>query len=126
MAAPRAKRRRRPAPPRGTAYEKALLEAQREASPDGVLVVGPDGRILSHNRRFVELWRIPQEVMAAKDDDAAIASVLDRVRDPQAFQARIREIYARPCGTAAPSSATRRPCSAPGRAVSGACGTSAT
>ena len=37
-------------------FQKSLLEAQSEASPDGILVVSPEGRLLSFNRRFVHLW----------------------------------------------------------------------
>ena len=40
---------------RGRASSLAILRAQQEATLDGILVVDTEGRILSHNRRFLEI-----------------------------------------------------------------------
>jgi PAS domain-containing protein len=54
----------------------ALLKAQQEAALDGVLVIdekrAKDGSasqfaIASYNRRFCEMWQIPEEVMHSVD-----------------------------------------------------------
>lgn len=76
------------------AQRTALLEAQQRASPDGILVVDPAGRILSYNPRFAKMWGIPAEALATGLDDAALKSVLDRLADPEAFAARVAELYA--------------------------------
>ncbi|WP_412068621.1 PAS domain S-box protein [Rubrivirga sp. IMCC43871] len=81
---------------RALRYQKALLEAEDEASIDGLLVVSEDGRILSHNRRFAELWGLPAEVVAAGDDAAALQAVLDHLVDPEAFLARVAHLYDHP------------------------------
>ncbi|NJO01247.1 MAG: PAS domain S-box protein [Bacteroidia bacterium] len=44
-------------------YQKSLLEAQQEVSPLAILVVSPEGKVLTYNQRFIEFWRLPQEVM---------------------------------------------------------------
>jgi PAS domain S-box-containing protein len=80
--------------------QAALLEAQGEASIDGILVVSADGRILSSNRRFAELWGLPPSVVAAGSDERALAAVLDRIEDPEAFLARVAHLYAHPDETA--------------------------
>jgi PAS domain S-box-containing protein len=74
-------------------FRKVLLEAQREASIDGILVVSTDGKIASFNRRFVEMWGIPEEVIATRSDEAAVRAVLDKLVDPHEFQARIAYLY---------------------------------
>src|SRR5690606_6376844 len=81
-------------------FQKTLLEAEGEASIDGILVVGEGGKILSYNERFVELWEIPPEVVAARSDEAAIGAVLAQLDDPQAFLDRVEHLYAHPDETA--------------------------
>jgi PAS domain S-box-containing protein len=78
------------------AFQKSLLEAQTEASSDGILVVSPEGRILSSNRRFVELWDIPDEVAGSRSDEAALEFVRDKLVDPESFLARVAYLYEHP------------------------------
>lgn len=65
--------------------QKSLLEAQMEASLDGILLVDLRGRILSWNRRFAQMWGIPDEVLAARDVEACRAIAASRVVDVDAF-----------------------------------------
>jgi signal transduction histidine kinase len=81
-------------------FQKSVLEAQSEASPDGILVVSPDGRVLSFNRRFVDMWTITEDVLARGEDDLALAAVRDQLVDPQTFVDRVSYLYAHPGETA--------------------------
>lgn len=74
----------------------SLLTATLDATTDGVLVVGTDGRFTSFNRRFVELWRLPESIVVGRDDTRARTYVLDQLCDPEAFAAKIDELYAHP------------------------------
>ncbi|MGE5179165.1 MAG: ATP-binding protein [Bacteroidota bacterium] len=74
----------------------SLLEATLESTTDGVLVVDRHGKIVRFNDRFVQLWRIPADVIRSRDDDRAIATVLAQLEDPEAFVARVRSLYADP------------------------------
>jgi signal transduction histidine kinase len=81
---------------RNLLYKNTLLKSQTEAAIDGILVVDPVGRILSYNRRFVEMWGIPAEIIATGSDEAAIRSVLHKLLDPESFLTRVRHLYDHP------------------------------
>ncbi len=74
----------------------SLLSATFESTADGILVVDLDGRIVSFNRMFAELWRIPDSVLEAKNSAQTIAFVLEQLEDPEGFRVKVREVYARP------------------------------
>jgi signal transduction histidine kinase len=77
-------------------FQKTLLESQSEAAIDGILVVSRDGRMVSFNRRFVEMWDIPPDVVESRSDEAAIQSVLDKLAHPDYFLARVKHLYENP------------------------------
>ncbi len=74
----------------------SLLRATLESTADGILVVDGDGRIVIFNQKFADLWGLPDVVLDARDDQAALSAVVSQLADPAGFLARIREIYARP------------------------------
>ena len=75
---------------------RSLQEATIESTTDGILVVDGDGVWEVFNRKFIEMWRIPDEIVRARDDDAAIEFVLDQLEDPPAFVSGIRDLYGTP------------------------------
>ena len=72
----------------------AILKAQQEATLDGILVVDPNGRVLSYNRRFLEIWGIPNEAAEGSNDDALLAHAASRVADWDEFIAQVNYLYA--------------------------------
>ncbi|WP_158502037.1 PAS domain-containing protein [Vitiosangium sp. GDMCC 1.1324] len=70
----------------------SLLRTTLEATADGVLVTNLDRRITAYNRKFQELWHIPDELMAHRDDGRTLAFVLDQLPHPEPFYARVQEI----------------------------------
>ncbi|MGH8939028.1 MAG: PAS domain S-box protein, partial [Actinomycetes bacterium] len=75
---------------------ESLHHATLESTADGLLVVDHLGRTLSHNHQFLEMWRIPEELMASRIDAELLAFVQSQVSEPDQFLARIRELYANP------------------------------
>lgn len=79
--------------------EEALRESEErlratiESTGDGILVVDHDGGVTHTNARFLEMWRIPAELSETRDDDRLLAFVLDQLVEPQAFVAKVRELY---------------------------------
>ena len=76
--------------------QKTLLEAQGEASIDGILVVSPTDQILSFNRRFAEMWQLAPEALSAGFGEAAIEAVLSQLLDPAAGRARVDRLAHHP------------------------------
>ena len=77
-------------------YSVALTNAALESTADGILVVDLSGKIVRWNRKFVELWDIPEEMIAAHDDPPVLNHVLARMTRPADFLARVRELYQHP------------------------------
>jgi len=70
-----------------------LFQEILRSSSDGILAVNRENEVLFANERFVEMWMIPQEVMAKKDDTLLIQYVLDQLSDPQSFLQKVQELY---------------------------------
>src|ERR1043165_6038254 len=74
----------------------AILKAQQEATIDGILVVDTSGRILSYNRRFLEIWKIPESVAASADDNELLGYAAELVADWDSFIEQVNYLYAHP------------------------------
>jgi two-component system, cell cycle sensor histidine kinase and response regulator CckA len=74
----------------------SLQTATLESTADGILVVDRQGNIESFNQKFLELWRIPDEVAVSRLDNRALAFVLDQLVDPAAFLAKVQALYGDP------------------------------
>ncbi len=74
-------------------FSNSLLNSLLENTLDGVLVVGPGNQIMLMNSRFKKMWSIPEEVAQLMDDNIQLKSVVNQIEDPDAFLARVNEIY---------------------------------
>jgi PAS domain S-box-containing protein len=84
----------------------ALLKAQQEAALDGVLVIdekrAKDGSasqfaIASYNRRFCEMWQIPEEVMHSLDQENLLLNwVLPLIAEPQQVFSQVEYLNKNP------------------------------
>ena len=74
----------------------SLLRATLEATTEGILVVNENGKIVNFNRKFTEMWRLPESVLVSRDDNQALAWVLDQLKDPEKFIKKVKELYSQP------------------------------
>ena len=76
------------------AASHTILTTAIESSPDAILVVNHNDRISTLNRHFVELWDIPKQMIARRDDAPILKLVASRMTDEAGFLARVRDLYA--------------------------------
>jgi diguanylate cyclase (GGDEF)-like protein/PAS domain S-box-containing protein len=74
----------------------AILRAQQEATLEGTLVVDRDGRVLSYNHRFLEIWGIPPEAATGADDNDLLGFAADCVADWEQFIELVDYLYEHP------------------------------
>ncbi len=60
----------------------SLLKATLESTADGILVIDSSGKIANYNQRFAQMWRIPESVLAARDDNQALDFVMEQLATP--------------------------------------------
>ena len=74
----------------------SLLKATMESTADGILVVDRNEHITLWNQKFADMWQIPEEVMSKHADKLAVNYVLQQMAQPEAFLAKVRELYGQP------------------------------
>jgi len=71
-----------------------VLKSTLEATDNGILVVAEDGKVIHSNRRFAELWRIPEDLMRNGNEKALLDHVMEQLVDPQSFLRGVNNWYA--------------------------------
>ena len=74
-------------------FKNILLSTQQETSLDGILIVNENGKILNYNQRFIDIWDIPDDVLASQSDERALQSITEKLVDPESFLARVNYLY---------------------------------
>ena len=77
-------------------FKAALLEAQSEATLDGILAVDISGNILLANQQVINMWNFPEDAIRTKDDRIAMEHALAQLKDPHTFKERVNYLNAHP------------------------------
>jgi PAS domain S-box-containing protein len=70
-----------------------LLEAQSETAIDGILAVDTKGHAILFNKRFGEIWNMPQSVLDTRDDKVMLELVLKQLKNPMEFRDQVAHLY---------------------------------
>jgi len=73
-----------------------LLQSTLDSTADGILVISGNGRMVSYNQRFLEMWRIPSPVMESGDDQRVLECLLEQLVAPGEFVKTFESLSARP------------------------------
>lgn len=74
----------------------SMVRTTLESTADGMLVVDREGKIVSFNQQFSELWKMPATIIDQRDDRLALEFVLDQLKYPESFLAKVQELYSQP------------------------------
>ena len=74
----------------------SILRATLESTADGIVVVNRHGKVVSFNQRFQSLCRIPESLMASKEDNRILGHIMDQVKHPEIFLNRVARLYDQP------------------------------
>ncbi|HEY8910975.1 MAG TPA: HD domain-containing phosphohydrolase [Desulfosporosinus sp.] len=73
--------------------KKAFLEAQTNASLDGILVVNQNHTRILTNRRIFELFDVPQHIIDDEDDSLLLKHVVSLTKEPEQFLKKVIYLY---------------------------------
>ena len=73
-----------------------LLQSTLDSTADGILVIGADGRVLTWNQRFADMWGIPAESLEHDDDQEVIGQLVEKLNDPADFLNSLAALHEHP------------------------------
>lgn len=74
-------------------FKNAVLSTGMENTAEGVLVVDAESKIIMSNRRFREIWDIPESLLESKIDEKVLDYVLEKLENPEAFIEKVKYLY---------------------------------
>ena len=78
------------------AYSMSLTNATLESTVDGILVVNRDGKIARWNQKFIDLWKVPEELVVTDVKDPVLEYAVSQVTDPEQFLTKVMDLYEHP------------------------------
>ena len=67
----------------------SMFGATLESTTDGIMALDKNGRIVRFNRRFVDMWRIPDSITAFWEHDEIVSFVSGQLKDPGDFLSKM-------------------------------------
>ncbi|MEI6603291.1 MAG: PAS domain S-box protein [Clostridia bacterium] len=71
----------------------SLLTTTLESTTDGILVVGKNAKITYCNKKFIQMWDMPQDIIESWNHDDTVLYLKSKVRNQELFGEVINEIY---------------------------------
>ena len=78
------------------AFANSTLNAATEGALDAILIIDENARIVSYNEHFIDLFAVPRAMVEAMDDTPVLELVTSCMKNPEAFVARVKYLYAHP------------------------------
>ena len=76
--------------------QTGVIHSTLESAADGILVVSASGRMVTWNKKLLELWRIPNEIMATGEHQALAEFMIAQLKAPDEGWIRLKSLNAEP------------------------------
>lgn len=77
-------------------FNNSLLEATLESTIDGILVINNNGEITKTNKKFIELWKIPEDIIRSKTSDKLFEFLSSNMNSTDTFLNIVKELGNKP------------------------------
>jgi len=77
-------------------FANMVLQTEMEASPDAIIVVDGNRKVILRNQRFAAMWGIEPKSLATAHDAGAVQALGMALKDPAKFSERVEYLYAHP------------------------------
>jgi diguanylate cyclase (GGDEF)-like protein/PAS domain S-box-containing protein len=77
----------------------SLLTSTLESSNDGIVVINFDGEIVVYNRKFPEMWRLPEELIEQRKVGALFEYIQPQLEDAKKFEEETAQLSEDPQAT---------------------------
>lgn len=77
-------------------FHNILLETQNEASPEGILVISPDGQIISINSQYSKIWGVDRDEIFGHSEEIRLKILKKKVKDKTSFVESVQKINRHP------------------------------
>ncbi|MEG4344213.1 EAL domain-containing protein [Microcoleus sp. A003_D6] len=74
----------------------SLLQATIESTADGILAVDSVGKVLTFNRKFAQMWQLPEFLLDSRDSNQILGFGINQLKYPEIFLNRAKELSDRP------------------------------
>ena len=71
-----------------------VIRATLESTADGILVTDSAGTVVALNRKFAEMWRVPQRTLISKGVSEFVRIAMGQLNDPRQFLGQIMKEFA--------------------------------
>jgi len=79
--------------------KSAILEAQMNATPEGILVIDKNQRRILINPRISQLFNVPEAILHDEDDTKLLKHVVSLTKSPDKFLKKVISLYGHPTDT---------------------------
>jgi len=74
----------------------SILNASLESTADGILIVDLEGCVVRWNKKFIQIFNIPEELLSDNNDSHLLNFAVNQIENPEVFTDRVMELYSHP------------------------------